>query len=137
MPRLVGASRASWLILSGERIDAATALQWGLVNKVVPLDRLDAEIGRLAAGFLACGAQALRAQKALLRSWEELPLAQALRQSIESLGAAFTSGEPQQFMQAFLDRRRSQAWTRWCREPSFRPSPPQAEPGCGAGRIGL
>jgi len=56
-------------------------------------------------GFLACGAQVLRTQKALLRSWEQLPLSQALRQSIESFGEAFTTGEPQEFMQAFLDRR--------------------------------
>jgi len=105
MPRLLGASRASWLILTGETIDAATALDWGLLNGVAPLAQLDAEIDKVADGFLACGAQALRTQKALLRSWEELPLQQALSQSIQRFGEAFTTGEPQQFMQAFLDRR--------------------------------
>jgi enoyl-CoA hydratase len=105
MPRLLGASRASWLILTGETIGASTALDWGLVNGVVPLAQLDAEIDKIADGFLACGAQVLRTQKALLRAWEELPLPQALSQSIESFGQAFITGEPQQFMQAFLDRR--------------------------------
>jgi enoyl-CoA hydratase len=106
MPRLLGASRANWLILTGESIGASTALEWGLVNKVAPLARLDAEVDKVADGLLACGTQALRAQKALLRSWEELPLPQALRHSISTFGAAFTTGEPQEFMQAFLDRRR-------------------------------
>jgi enoyl-CoA hydratase/carnithine racemase len=55
--------------------------------------------------LLACGDQALRAQKALLRSWEELPLSQALHQSIAAFGKSFTTGEPQEYMQAFLDRR--------------------------------
>jgi enoyl-CoA hydratase len=107
MPRLLGAGRASWLILTGETIDASTALAWGLVNRVVPLAQLNAEIEKVADGFLACGDRALRTQKALLRSWEEVPLPQALQQSIESFGKAFTTGEPQRFMQAFLDRRRS------------------------------
>ena len=107
MPRLLGSSRASWLILTGETITASTALSWGLVNQVVPLAQLDAEIDNVVEGFLACGAQALRTQKTLLRSWEELPLQQALRLSIAAFGEAYTTGEPQQFMQAFLDRPRT------------------------------
>jgi len=107
MPRLLGSGRASWLILTGETIGASTALDWGLLDSVAPLAQLDAEIDKVADGFLACGAQVLRTQKALLRSWEQLPLQQALRQSVEAFGQAFTTGEPQQFMQAFLDRRAS------------------------------
>jgi enoyl-CoA hydratase len=105
MPRLLGSGRASWFILTGEAINASTALDWGLINRVVPLAQLDAEIDKTVDGFLACGAQVLRTQKALLRSWEELPLTQALRHSVISFGQAFTTGEPQKFMQAFLDKR--------------------------------
>jgi len=107
MPRLLGSSRASWLVLTGETIDAATGLDWGLLNKVVPLAQLDAEIDKVTDGLLACGTQVLRTQKALMRSWEELPLSQALRHSIGPFGEAFTTGEPQEFMQAFLDRPRT------------------------------
>jgi enoyl-CoA hydratase/carnithine racemase len=39
--RAVGRKRAMQMLLTGEPIDAATALEWGLVNQVVPADRLD------------------------------------------------------------------------------------------------
>ena len=111
MPRLLGSTRAGWLVLTGETIDASTALAWGLVNSVWPLAQLDEEIGKVVNGLLACGDQALRTQKALLRSWEELPLSQALRQSIAAFGKSFTTGEPQEYMQAFLDRRTTKRQT--------------------------
>ena len=106
MPRLLGSTRAGWLVLTGETIDASTALNWSLVNSMVPLVQLDEEISKVVNVLLACGDQALRTQKALLRSWEELPLSQALHQSIAAFGRSFTTGEPQQYMQAFLNRPR-------------------------------
>jgi enoyl-CoA hydratase/carnithine racemase len=45
--RAVGRKRAMEMLLTGEPIDAATALEWGLVNRVVPAAQLDAEIERL------------------------------------------------------------------------------------------
>jgi enoyl-CoA hydratase len=41
LPLLVGIGRAKWMIFSNERIDAFTAEQWGLVNRVVPAEELD------------------------------------------------------------------------------------------------
>lgn len=41
LPLLVGLGRAKWMILTNERIDAKTAEQWGLVNIVVPPEKLD------------------------------------------------------------------------------------------------
>jgi hypothetical protein len=48
----------------------------------------------------------LRAQKALLRQWEELPLKQSVDLSIGVFGQSFLTGEPQRLMQAFVDRKR-------------------------------
>jgi enoyl-CoA hydratase/carnithine racemase len=45
--RAVGRKRALQMLLTGEPIDAATALEWGLVNQVVPADELDAAVKRL------------------------------------------------------------------------------------------
>jgi enoyl-CoA hydratase/carnithine racemase len=47
--RAVGRKRAMELLLTGEPIDAATALDWGLLNRVVPAERLDEEAAALAA----------------------------------------------------------------------------------------
>ncbi len=45
--RAVGRKRAMQMLLTGEPIDAATALDWGLVNQVVPADRLEETVDRL------------------------------------------------------------------------------------------
>jgi enoyl-CoA hydratase/carnithine racemase len=106
LPRLIGWGRARWLILTAATIDAPTALNWGLVDQVVPVDDLDAAIADVAAAIAACGPDTMRSQKALLRQWEELPLTESVDLSIEAFGRAFLSGEPQRHMQAFLDRRK-------------------------------
>ncbi|MCX5994360.1 MAG: enoyl-CoA hydratase/isomerase family protein [Chloroflexi bacterium] len=53
LPLLVGIGRAKWMIFSNERIDAFTAEQWGLVNRVVPAEELDSVamdlVNRIAA----------------------------------------------------------------------------------------
>src|SRR5207248_5118409 len=51
--RSVGRKRAMEMLLTGTPIDAATALDWGLVNRVVPAERLDAEVDELARALLA------------------------------------------------------------------------------------
>jgi len=48
----------------------------------------------------------LRAQKALLRQWEELPLKQSVDLSIGVFGQSFLTDEPHRMMQAFIDRKR-------------------------------
>ena len=74
LPRLIGAGRARWLIMTAATIDAPTALSWGLVDTVAPADGLDAAVEATVASLLECGPEALRLQKSLLRRWEELPL---------------------------------------------------------------
>jgi enoyl-CoA hydratase/carnithine racemase len=51
--RSVGRKRAMEMLLTGAPVDAATALDWGLVNRVVPADRLDGEVEDLARTLLA------------------------------------------------------------------------------------
>ncbi len=106
MPRLIGNARAAWMLLTGEISDAREALAWGLVSKVVPLAELDAEIERVATLLASFGPAALRQQKRLLREWEEAPLELAIDNSVAEFGSAFETGEPQRFMNAFLQRKR-------------------------------
>jgi enoyl-CoA hydratase len=106
MPRLIGSARANWLILTGESIDAAQALAWGLVDRVVPLAELDAEVGRIASLFGGFGAHVLRQQKRLLREWEDKPLDQSIGESVVEFGRAFDTGEPRRYMSEFMKRSR-------------------------------
>ena len=82
LPRLIGSGRARWLVMTAENIDAATALAWGLVDVVAPEGGLDAAVEKTIDSLLRCGPEALRAQKALLRQWEELPLTESVNLSI-------------------------------------------------------
>jgi len=106
MPRVMGTPRARWLVMTGATIDAATALQWGLVDVVTTPDKLDAEVEKVLGEILECGAEAIAAQKVLIRKWEELPLKEAIDASIPIFGRSFLTGEPQHHMQKFIDRPR-------------------------------
>jgi enoyl-CoA hydratase len=106
LPRLIGWGRARWLVMTASNIDAPTALAWGLVDVVAPEGGLDAAVESMITTLLECAPEALRAQKALLRQWEELPLKESVNLSIGVFGQAFLTGEPQRLMQGFLDRKR-------------------------------
>jgi enoyl-CoA hydratase/carnithine racemase len=106
LPRLIGSGRARWLLMTAENIDAPTALAWGLVDVVAPDGGLDAAVEKTVATLLECAPEALRAQKDLIRQWEELPLKEAVDVSIGVFGRSFLTGEPQRLMQGFIDRKR-------------------------------
>ncbi len=106
LPRLIGWGRARWLLMTAENIDAPTALAWGLIDVVAAAGGLDAAVEKTVAMLLECGPEALRAQKALLRQWEELPLKESVDLSISVFGQSFLTGEPQRLMQGFIDRKR-------------------------------
>jgi enoyl-CoA hydratase len=106
LPRLMGAGRSRWLLLTGEMIGADEALRWGLVERVVPAEALDAAVDAALDAILAGGADALRAQKKLNRAYEELPFAQAVAASIDAFEAAYATGEPGRRVADYLRRRR-------------------------------
>ncbi|WP_213774911.1 enoyl-CoA hydratase [Bradyrhizobium sp. dw_78] len=106
LPRLIGWGRARWLVMTAENIDAPTALAWGLVDAVAQPGGLDAAVEHTIKSLLECGPEALRAQKDLLRQWEDLPLKESVDLSIGVFGRSFLSGEPQRLMQGFIGRKR-------------------------------
>jgi len=105
MPAQIGATRAAWLLLTGENIPATQAQEWGLINECVPQDQLDERILAIAAGFAEIGPVVLRQQKRLLRRWETMAIDAAIDDSIAEFGSAFKTGEPQHHMNEFLRRK--------------------------------
>jgi enoyl-CoA hydratase/carnithine racemase len=93
-PRLIGWGRTAWLLYRGDAIDAATALDWGLVEKAVPADALDDAVEELVAVICANGATGIRLQKALMREWERLQLDDAIKAGIDALEQAYRDGDP-------------------------------------------
>jgi len=106
IPRLIGWGRARELLMTGETIDAVTALRWGLVERVLAREDLDREIEILLEALLAAGPQAVRRQKTLMREWENLPLDRAIAVGIDVFVRSFDTDEPQKMLGAFLSRKR-------------------------------
>ncbi len=105
LPVLVAPGRAAELLLLGEAVDAATALEWGLVNRVVERPALTAAVEDVLARLGACGPQAVRLQKQLMIRWRESDLGTAVRAGIDAFAAAYATGEPREGAAAFLEKR--------------------------------
>jgi len=106
LPRLIGQARSTWMLLTGELIDAKTALGWGLIHELYEEDQLDAMIWKRALSLASMGQSVLRQQKRLMHAWQDQTLRQSIEQSIGEFAKAFETDEPQHFMGEFLNRKR-------------------------------
>lgn len=106
LPGLIGWGRTRRLLLTGETIDAATALTWGLLEEVVPPDQLDAAVERLVEAILLSGPQAVRLQKSLIQDWEALAVEAAIQHGVDTFVDAWATDEPKRLLGAFLNRKR-------------------------------
>jgi enoyl-CoA hydratase / 3-hydroxyacyl-CoA dehydrogenase len=104
-PRLISPGRARWLILSGERIDAATASQWGLVEFVV--DDLEAGIARYVEPLAKQSPHAIRQIKQLLGETRDQ---RSDEREVEAFAACLQSEDGQEGVAAFLEKREAR-WT--------------------------
>jgi enoyl-CoA hydratase len=107
LPRLIGWGRTSWLLLTAENIGARKAEEWGFVEQVVKTSEIGAAIDRCVGSILDGAPKAVRAQKALMRRWEELPLSGAIQAGIDSFAQSVTTGEHTEKMAAFINRKRA------------------------------
>jgi enoyl-CoA hydratase len=105
LPRLIGLGRAKHLILTGDAIDAKTALAWGLVTQVVPAGDLMKAARALAGRVLSRGPFAVRLAKLAVNASARVDLESGLL--IETLAQAlcFQSEDKQEGTTAFLEKR--------------------------------
>jgi enoyl-CoA hydratase len=104
LPRLVGAGRAARMVLTGDSIDAQTALAWGLVEEVAEPDKVVARAVEIARTMATKSPVALRLAKEALRAAEELPLGESLGREIDLFTLAFQSQEAQAGIKAFVEK---------------------------------
>lgn len=109
--RNVGRKRAFEMAMSGDVVDASTALDWGLVNAVVSADELDAAV----TGLLDRVTRGSAASKGIGKTalYAQLPLGQreAYDYAVEVMASTSQLADAQEGMRAFLDKR-SPKWER-------------------------
>lgn len=105
LPRLVGRARALELLLTGEMIDAQEAWRIGLVNRVVPADRLLAETEGLLRTILAQGPLAVASVLEAVEAGLEMGQEEALLLEANHFGLLSSTADMREGMQAFLEKR--------------------------------
>lgn len=117
LPRLVGLTKAKELILTGDPIDAETALRIGLVNSVVPHEDLIEASKRLAQKIASTGPTAIRLAKTCMNRSMESDIFTGAAYEAEAFGLCFSTGEPREGISAFFEKRKPE----WQKKSETRP----------------
>lgn len=105
LPHRIGQSRARDLIMTGDMIDAKTAFEWGLANKVVAPDQLMTEASKLAEKLASKSGFALRQAKAALRASFTMTETEGLLYEQSAFGLTFASEDKAEGTKAFVEKR--------------------------------
>ena len=104
--RLVGLAKAKEIVLLGDRIPAEEALKIGLVNKVVPFEKLREEARALAKRLCEGPPLAIKYAKWLLNFGTQAPLDIGLRLESGIFGVLFTTKDMREGIEAFMSKRK-------------------------------
>jgi len=108
LPRLVGLGRAQLLNMTGDFVDARTAYDWGLVEKVVPPEELlDAALG-IARSIAARSPVSIGILRELARTTRDLPLEEGLRREADGFRRCLASEDGAEGVAAFIEKREPQ-----------------------------
>jgi enoyl-CoA hydratase/carnithine racemase len=109
--RNVGRKRAAEMALSGDVIDARTALDWGLVNRVVPAAQLDSAVTDLLERVTRGSAESKGIGKQSFYAQIDLDQPKAYAYAVEVMAATSQLPDAREGMHAFLDKRKPR-WSR-------------------------
>ncbi len=105
LPLMIGDRRARWMLYTCEPIDAKTALDWGLINQVVPYDKLDEAVDELAKKLLDKFPECTRYTKQQVNFWKDLVWGLTIGHARDWLGVHMSSYEALEGMWAFIEKR--------------------------------
>jgi enoyl-CoA hydratase/carnithine racemase len=105
LPRVIGMGHARHLILSGENIDATEAHRIGLVNNVVPREKLEEELEAWAQRYLEVPRPSVVWAKRLSNMAYDLPFEQFLEEYDRAVDAVIATEEHQKARREWLDSR--------------------------------
>jgi enoyl-CoA hydratase/carnithine racemase len=101
----VGRKKAMELILTGRRIDAVEADRIGLITRAVPAAALEDELGRLLAGLLRSGPDAIKRTKEFVWHSDESGHRAAMTSAVDSISLGLASPQAREGIAAFFDKR--------------------------------
>ena len=104
--RNIGRKRALEMLLTGDIIDAHTAADWGLVNRVVPPDQLVAESQRLLEAATRGSLLSKGIGKQAYYTQIDMPQPQAYNYAIEVMASTSQLPDAQEWMRAFQEKRK-------------------------------
>ena len=110
LSRAIGRKRAMEMLLGGQPIDARTAAEWGLINRVVPESELVAQTRRLAMQIADASALTIGIGKQAFYAQIDLPQADAYDHAKEVMSRNATAADAQEGIGAFLEKRKPT----WC-----------------------
>ncbi|MBI5361080.1 MAG: enoyl-CoA hydratase/isomerase family protein [Planctomycetes bacterium] len=105
LPRIVGKGRAMEMILTGDAIDAQEAWRIGLVNKVVPQDKLLEEAEKMARKIMSRGPLAVRYSMEAINAGLEMALREGLTLEANLFSSICATNDMKEGMTAFLEKR--------------------------------
>lgn len=105
LPRLVGLGRAMLLNLTGDFVDARTAYDWGLVEKVVPEEELLETALGIARTIASRSPHSVAVLRELARTTRDLPLEEGLRREAYAFRQCLASEDGAEGVAAFLEKR--------------------------------
>ncbi len=108
--RAIGRKRALEMLLTGDFVDAATAADWGLVNRVVPTEQLDAAARELAGKIATASAYTVRIGKQAFYRQIDLPQDHAYEYARDVMVENTEAADAQEGISAFLGKR-DPTWT--------------------------
>ena len=106
LSRNVSTKRAFDMLVTGRFIDAATALDWGLINEAVPEAGLDAAVDRIASEIASKSPAAIRRGKSLFYRQQCLTLSDAYECAGEVMAGNMMEDDASEGIEAFLSKRR-------------------------------
>jgi 2-(1,2-epoxy-1,2-dihydrophenyl)acetyl-CoA isomerase len=106
LPQLVGHAKAAELLYTGDMFDAKTALQLGVVNRLVPADKLLEEAKNFAMTIVTGPRVASRALKQVLFGNQRAELTKALEYEVEEQMRCFASEDSAEGLRAFFEKRK-------------------------------
>jgi len=108
LPRLIGASKALELMLTGGTVGPQAALELGIVNKVFPADTVLEEAKAYATKLANGPTLALAQIKQCVHEGIEMPLADGLALERELMAKLFVSEDAQEGLSAFVEKRKAE-----------------------------